>query len=349
MIKVYTPYKLWDVFYDWFGTTDQFERCNSIDEVCGQDIKIACVPLFFDNELSVPVEKFDLFLISDIEFNHVRPINEWLEQLQITNYLVAVGGLEQYTVSGNMIYRPWWTFNLVNQNTDQYQNNTLPEFDFDILLGAKKPHRNFVMARCQKSFLLQTSIVNYRQAFHAPEYNDKKIDSAVQKILANDRLLYPYVSPNCKPEWEVRENVDYQISDQVPWGIYYNTKYSTILETIYDKVFFFSEKPAKALYGKRVFVVFSCHNYLEQMKDLLGFKTFSGTIDESYDSVNDNVERFNMAFEQMEWLAKQDYHSIKEKTKDIVEYNYQRLFDLRQETADQMLKMVYNKIEEIKC
>jgi hypothetical protein len=85
------------------------------------------------------------------------------------------------------------------------------------------------------------------------------------------------------------------------------------------------------------------------MRNILGFKTFNSIIDESYDKEENKVTRFGMAFEQMEWLARQDYHSIVEKTKDIVDYNYERLFDLRQETADQMLQMVYNKIEEIKC
>lgn len=349
MIKVYTPPSPLDIFDEWFGNTDRYIRSDNHDEVLAQDIKIACLPLFFDQNYQVDYNKFDLLLLSDIEFNHIRPINQWLEKLNIKNYLLAVGGLEGYTVSGNIIYRPWWTFNLMRKNSPQHQVVVNPPFDFEILLGAKKPHRDFVMAKCQKSFLLDTSIVNYRSVFPGPKQFDEKLEQHTEQLLGADKLLYPYVSPNIKNEWEVRPQINYQVSDQVPWGIYNQTKYSTVLETIHQDVFFFSEKPAKVLYGKRIFIAFACQNYLAQMHDILGFKTFNGIVDESYDLEIDNVERFEMAFEQMEWLAKQDYHDIKQKAESILEYNYNRLFSLRQETADKMLQMVYNKIEEIKC
>ena len=121
------------------------------------------------------------------------------------------------------------------------------------------------------------------------------------------------------------------------------------METIYKNVFFFTEKPAKVLYGKRIFIAFACQHYLKQMRELLGFKTFGGIIDESYDLEPDSVKRFEMAFEQMEWLAQQDYREIRLQTDAIVEYNYNRLFSLRQELHLQMQQMVYNKIKEITC
>ena len=349
MIKVYTPPTPFDIFAEWFGNSDRYVRCHNHDEVLAQDIKIACLPLFFEQNYQVAYEKFDLLLLSDIEFNHIRPINQWLEKLNIKNYLLAVGGLEGYTVSGDVIYRPWWTFNLIRKNTPQHQVDVKPQFDFDILLGAKKPHRDFVMAKCQKSFLLETSIVNYRSVFPAPTQYDKKLNEHTNILLNGSELLYPYVSSNIKNEWEVAPEINYQVSDQIPWGIYNQTKYSTVLETIHQGVFFFTEKPAKVLYAKRIFVVFACQYYLKQMRDILGFKTFDSIIDESYDLEIDNIKRFEMAFEQMEWLAKQDYYGIKQKAESILEYNYNRLFSLRQETADKMLQMVYNKIEEIKC
>ena len=348
MIKVYTPFAPLDIFGEWFGNSNSYVRCEDQSEVLSQELKIACLPIFFDQNYQVDYKKFDLLLISDIEFNHLRPINEWLNQLQVENYLVAIGGVESYTASGNFVYRPWWTFNLMQKNTPQHQT-TNPQFDFEILLGAKKPHRDFVMAKCQKSFLLDTSIINYRSVFPAPAQQDIKIENYIKTLLGDEELQYPCISHNANQEWEVAPEITYQVSDQIPWGIYNQTKYSTILETIYERVFFFSEKPAKVLYGKRVFVAFSCQHYLKQMRELLGFKTFDGIIDESYDTEPDNIKRFEMAFEQMEWLARQDYRDIKLQTDAIVEYNYERLFSLRQEVAEQMQQMVYNKIKEITC
>ena len=87
MIKVYAPVLRLDVFTDWLGQSTEFERCEDIDQVLDQDLKIACLTFRFDEELSIDYKKFDLLLISDIEFNHIRPVNEWIEKLGIKNYL----------------------------------------------------------------------------------------------------------------------------------------------------------------------------------------------------------------------------------------------------------------------
>jgi hypothetical protein len=57
----------------------------------------------------------------------------------------------------------------------------------------------------------------------------------------------------------------------------------------------------------------------------LGFKTFDGVIDESYDLIKDNNERYTAAFDQVIWLCKQDQDSIYDKIKSIVDHNYQLL------------------------
>jgi hypothetical protein len=353
MIKVFTAEANVDIFLDWFGENSNFQRCLNYQEVLAQDVKIACVPIYFDTN-EFPYEKFDLILISDIEFNNIDIIEKWIEELEIKNYLVAVGGVEKYSVFKDYICRPWWAFNLINprhwvRNKSKQVYKNYHEYDFDILLGAKKSHRDFIMAKCQKSQLLETSIVNYRSCFTATMDNDAILDQHVKNLLENESLLHPYVSNNLEHAWEVTPEITNGVSHWVPWEIYSHTKYSVIPETFYDQVFFFSEKSAKALLGRRVFVIFSCQYYLETMRTLFGFRTFSNIIDESYDQEENDITRFNMAFEQMEWLTQQDYYSIKERTKDIVDYNYKRLFDLRQEIADEMLQMVYNKIEEIKC
>jgi len=357
MIKVYVPPMETDIFREWFNNTIDFVPCYEIDQVFEQDLKIACLPVYFDKPdsgcyVNDVYNRFDLILLSDIEFSHIDPVTKWIKKLKIKNYLLALGGLEGYTLSGDAIYRPWWTFNLMSKNTLQHKDVENPPYEFDILLGAKKPHRDFVMAKCQNSFLLEKSIVNYREAFRVPQdavVPDTVLNNHIDKVLNGKQLNYPYVSDNIKHEWEVRPEITYQVSDQVPWGIYNQTKYSTVLETVYQNgVFFFSEKPAKALYGKRIFVVFSCYGYLKQMKEVLGFKTFDGIIDERYDQEKDDIKRFEMAFDQMEKLAKQDYQKIKEQAEPIVDYNFHRLFTLRQEISDQMQQMVYNKIKEIK-
>jgi hypothetical protein len=133
----------------------------------------------------------------------------------------------------------------------------------------------------------------------------------------------------------------------VPWKIYQHTKYSVLCETKHTE-FYLTEKTGKAFFAKRLFIVFSSYHYLHTLKQL-GFQTFNGIIDESYDKEIDDVKRFHMAFEQMEWLAKQEYNSIMLDVKEILDHNHNHLLKYRQEIKEQMKNMVYNKLKEITC
>lgn len=337
MKLVYTPIASFDVFADWF-TDAEFVATQLLTP----DIKIACVPMWYDMDYS----QFDLVLISDIEFNHINPIKQWIASTNIKHCLVALGGTEGYTAKDDFVYRPWWMFNLISKNTfvDTAQDKHL---DFDALLGSKKPHRDFVMAKMQMTQLLDNSLVNYRNVFSAPEYIDNALTAHINDCLIGKDLLYPYVSNNLKPEWEVRDTISYNVSDIVPWDMYKHTKYSIIAETVYENVFFLTEKTTKPLFAKRLFIVFSSCGFLQHLR-AMGFKTFSDVIDESYDSEPDPVKRFEMAFSQVEYLSGLSYNRVLEIITPVLEHNHNRLFEYRQEIKRHMQEMVYNKLEEIK-
>ena len=340
IVQVYAPCNSL-IFAEWFS--DNAIPTADINLALAQSVKIACVSPYYEMDYS----PFDLVLISDIEFNHIAPIKEWLASKNIVRYLIALGGLEGYTATGDFIYRPWWMFNLINKNIYR-KTHQEPRLDFDILLGSQKPHRDFVMARMQTTDLITNSIINYRDVFSTPIFEDTVLSDHNINMLAGARLAYPYISPNLNPEWEVRDTISYNVSDMVPWQIYDHTKYSVIAETVYERVFFLTEKTAKALFAKRIFVMFSCQNFLQQMHSL-GFKTFSSIIDESYDSEPDTIKRFEMAFKQVEFLAQSSYNSLLDQIQPILEHNHNRLFEYQQEIKQQMKNMVYNKLKEITC
>ena len=348
MIKVYTPHITVDCFADWFGFTNvDFERCTDLSEVLAQDIKIACVPAFYNNYTDAfDHTLFDLLLLTEIENWDVGQVRLWAEEKGIKNYLAAMCSIESPVDRPNEIYRPWWCFNLVNKNTFQ-ESAVEPMFDFDVLLGARKCHRDFVMANLQTKGLLDRSIVNYRDVFRGGFMEIDSVQQRTNELLNGQPLLYPYVSPNLDPAWEVREEITYNVSDIVPWQIFHRTRYSVITETIFQYSFFFTEKTTKAIFAKRLFVVFSSKGYLQRLRNL-GFKTFSDVIDESYDNEEDPLIRFTKAFEQIEFLSKQDYNIVNSKISSTVEHNHQRLFTLQKEIKDQMQQMVYNKLKEIK-
>ena len=273
--------------------------------------------------------QFDLVLISDIESNTVKYIRESLNTRPLKNYLFALGGVSlDYTMTDNMIYRPWWCFNILNYNQYQDTDTTSKPFLFDVLLGARRPHRDFLMARLQMSELLEKSIVTYREVFTG-SFADTGIDTVTAQILGNTELQWPYVSGNLKPEWEVADAVDNTVSYIVPWQIYANTKYSVIAETKYSNdLFFLTEKTTKAMFAQRLFVVFSCKSYLENLRNL-GFKTFSNIIDESYDNIEDPGQRIGAVVSIVEQLANLTHTQQQNMRRDlqhIVKHNFDHLF-----------------------
>ena len=358
-IKVFNPRMQINVFVDWFGhphlNNYEWIPTDSIEETFNQTISIACLPVFFDRydyykNYPFDVTKFDLVLLSDVEYSDINHIKFWIDKLRIKNYLLAIGGFSETCdislLDKDDVYRPWWSFNIIDQNKFQDTRRFTKKLDFDVLLGAKKSHRDFVMAKMQTSGLIDNSIVNYRDIFPGTMVNTKLM-SHTKNILNGQRLNYPYISPNLNNDWEVRENLTNKVSDQAPWKIYAQTKYSIICETLWENIFFLTEKTGKALFCKRLFVVFSSCDFLKNMKTM-GFKTFDSIIDESYDSEPDIVKRFELAFDQVQWLANQDYTEIIEKAGPILEHNHNRLLEYKEEIKTQMLGMVYNKIKEIK-
>ena len=354
MIKVYTPPYPVDYFADWFGKNNT-EYCPSQDkdEVLEQPLKIACLPAFCKYTPMpeyVDFTKYDLLLFSDIEFNTTDTLDRWLIGLNLpkkTKCLVALGGLEHYSVFGDTVYRPWWSFNLISKNTYKNVDSDNKPFVFDCLLGAKKSHRNLLMSLLQTQNMLSNNIVNYRDVFYAPEQHDEHLRAAMELVLQDQELCYPYISPNLDPTWEVSDSISNSVSDIVPWEIYRQTRYSIISETVYMGGFFFSEKTTKAMFGKRLFVIFSCAGYLTRLRSM-GFRTFDNVIDESYDLETNDVRRFNMAFQQLKKLSHMDYSRVQELTAEARQHNFERLYSLEKELKAEMLDMVYNKIKEIK-
>lgn len=348
MIKIYNPLITVDCFADWFGViNEEFVRSTDLVEVLDQDIKIAAVPAFYNQYTdSFDHTPFDLLLLTEIENWDVGQVRIWAEEKGIKNYLVAMCSIESPVDRPNEIYRPWWCFNLINKNTFQ-ESTEEPLYDFDVLLGARKCHRDFIMANMQATNLLERSIVNYRNVFKGDYMPIDSVDVRTKEILNGEPLLYPYVSKNLDPAWEVKAEITYNVSDIVPWQIYHKTRYSVISETICQHSFFFTEKTTKALFAKRLFIVFSSRGYLENLRKL-GFKTFGNVIDESYDLEQDPVARFTKAFQQVEYLSSRDYNTVRSQILDTLEHNHNRLFELKREIKSVMQKMVYNKIEEIK-
>lgn len=103
-------------------------------------------------------------------------------------------------------------------------------------------------------------------------------------------------------------------------------------ETEYDRDFApssITEKAYKAIACKRPFISFSTPFWLEDLRNL-GFKTFDGIIDESYDRITDNSVRLNMIVNELERISnlpKDQLNTLITECQEIAEYNYSKLLE----------------------
>jgi len=218
-----------------------------------------------------------------------------------------------WTCSGRNLYLESWAQELI----DQLNFEIVPgKKKFDCLLGRGngRPHRDFVEQCYLRSSIKDQIIYSYY----------KKDEHMDQGFWLDDLKKYPY-PPNIV----------------LPINVYNQCYYSIIAETCaYPDFSFYTEKTAKAIVGKRLFVFFAGKHYLENLKKL-GFKTFDSIIDESYDNEPDHVKRFEMAWQQVLKLADMDPVETYRRAMPILNHN----FDLVS-MVDKRMQMVQAFIQD---
>jgi hypothetical protein len=112
-----------------------------------------------------------------------------------------------------------------------------------------------------------------------------------------------------------------------------------VCETDHDNTLsFFSEKTAKVLVARRLFVAFTGYRFLHNLRQL-GFQTFDGIIDESYDQIKNDADRYTAAFEQVRYLCATPQSQILPKIRSIVDHNHDLIMnrDWTKFSADQIM------------
>ena len=259
-----------------------------------------------------------IFLVA----SEVHPeIVRFIRNTDLANVTYYICGFVNFTLQHAQIYpyMDWF------ETSTYFYRHYLPELlhrlqpfepkyrAFDILLGRKKQHRDFVYAALKKD--PGVGICSY--------FNKKEVNFSTDP----DQWLWEIEGLVIKSnlEWTV-EHVDYyghsmSISQVIPITVYNQTAYSVIAETCWQNDFaFFTEKTVKPILAQRLFVMFAGKGYLANLKRL-GFKTFGDIIDESYDDELDDLVRWAKAWQQVKWLSEQPQEEILEQIRPVVEHN----------------------------
>jgi hypothetical protein len=78
----------------------------------------------------------------------------------------------------------------------------------------------------------------------------------------------------------------------------------------------------------------------------LGFETFEDVIDESYDYEQNDLRRYQQAFDQMLSLSQQNPHKVLAKIKEKLEHNHNRMQELQKETQLEMQRLLLERIPQ---
>ena len=243
----------------------------------------------------------------------------WCQQFDLPNVVFFLSGrlnwIPTHAKVFDCFYFFWSTCDFYRTYPDLLKFESNPMFYFDVLLGRRKAHRTAIYESIDHS----KNIVTY---FPGEDLQDIR-DYSQQEFIWPDDVL---PKPTDPIEYTVQEvlvdGVIVSLSQIIPKKIYSRTVYSLVAETQNENSFsFFTEKITKPILARRLFVVASGQHYLANLRSL-GFKTFDGIIDESYDNESNDYVRMGKVLEQVELLQTLDPVEVSKQVAPIAEHNF---------------------------
>jgi hypothetical protein len=181
---------------------------------------------------------------------------------------------------------------------------------FDVLLGRKKLHRDIAYSLLDHN----KNIVRYIGEINC------NFDDPTKWIWEDEGLDIKPISWTVDTLKYYGHNI--RVSQIIPLKVYNQTAYSLVAETNYSNHYsFYTEKTVKPILGRRLFVKLSGQYALKNLQ-AIGFKTFDGIIDETYDIIEDVTGRSTRVIDQIKYLESRPQAEILEKVKPITEHNF---------------------------
>lgn len=194
-------------------------------------------------------------------------------------------------------------------------------YKFLFLNGRNRPHRKFLLDRWAKSDLLGKSIwtcLEGEKITYLPaKYEIDRFRPRIDSIKSGSLVKYDLFGK----EWgDVLINPD----------LYIDTYFSVVTETVHDYPYSFrTEKIWKPIVIGHPWIAVANRGFYRDLRNL-GFKTFQGIIDESFDMIDDNHQRLERVASIVEDLAEQDLDAFLTETQKICKYNQEHYSSMRQ-------------------
>lgn len=206
-------------------------------------------------------------------------------------------------------------------------------FIFDALLGLTREHRDLAHDWIQSN-------PEIKKRTYLTYYGSKE-NSAGYDLPGVDKSNF---GSGCGGgDTTIIDGESYSFSYILPVEIYNETLVSLITETNpFSRGYsFFTEKIGKALMTGRPFIVLSNPGYLRRLRSF-GFQTFSQFIDESYDDIENDHERWIKALEQLYKFVEMPRDQILPLMSSVLEHNKNIFWRAWMDDTKHMIREIAN-------
>jgi hypothetical protein len=330
-----------EVFQTFYQTDLLMEKIQVTDFFSNADKKILLT--CFDEVNRNDFSEFDLIILSFFECLPPFSYQEICNIYKNDNIILLLNG---YDTNANIPDERVFPFTFTcfskvvfaneNYSFDSQENRP---YLFDALMGNIRINREFVFEKLSHNGLLEKSLVNIHPSDHYLKNYDYRspfldlYDIDINIDCKNAEQIAR--AANTRNNWyntrvfPHRPLDDYKskiwVCDVIPEKIYQNSWYTIVTETgVPESCRFITEKTAKPLYAKHLFVLFGVPETLKILREH-SYQTFENVIDESYDLIPDISTRYNAAWKQIEFLSKQDPLTINKKIQPILDHNHNQI------------------------
>lgn len=233
----------------------------------------------------------------------------------------------------NIEYIPWYLYSARNHKSEEYSAGKKKKIFFN-LNRRMHSHRSLFLLMVYKLGIMDKFYISF------PKTHPNSSETFFMKVTRNYLTHFK--------KYGITEDdvaiVDQQLPMQIDiknWDVYplpirtdkLDIYYQKSLFSIVSETYFFSkiihltEKTFKPIINRHPFIMIAAPYTLQKIKDF-GFKTFDNVINERYDRIENDEERFDEILRLITEMSQWDRERVayvSQQVKDIVDYNYNLL------------------------
>ena len=274
------------------------------ETMMGQFISIGCADLAFSGQLPVIAG---------------GPVDDHVTQFSIEYFLIRLHDFQE-------------NLDVATRTPEIYTKKPKP-YKFLFLNGRIRHHRKWLLEKLRMENLLEQSLWTCLDQGAAPNRHIRLMDEygSLMHSPSEIRTLppqYEYDLYQHNTDLEFTDPfVKYQLFEQ-EWGEayikpepYIDTYFSLVTETLFDGNFSFrTEKIWKPIIMGHPWIAVSSNNFYRDLQGM-GFQTFDGIIDESFDGYPDPQARIEKIYQEVNRLCHSDLDQFLDQCRDICIYN----------------------------